>query len=594
MTHKHGVFDSDTHFIINPITRQIRNEGSRKTTLIQYDHNSERFTFELDRYIEGHDMSLSNKVEVHFMNIDAVTKETHKDVYIADDLQISETDKNKVICSWLVSSKATQLIGTLNFILRFCCLVDGEVTYAWNTAVASIGISQGINAGDTIVDEYSDVLEKWKAELFNAGYINAATMQNDISVLNARMNTFTSLPNGSTTGDAELQDIRVGADGVTYDTAGEAVREQFSNIIGTLQDTRVDYIQTLTEIPGKYVQDTGKIFDNSSYSMSEPIYVQSGYTVSFTARGYKTQVAMISRLNEDKTHSCLVTSVDSTDRLYTYTVNEDMWLVFTWNATASYSLRITANIPNIITALSESISNQGMDCFDKVTNSIKKEDYVSLSLFSKFGVVGDSYASGEVYYNGGFHDIYNISWGQILARKLGTECVNFSKGGISTKGWLNNSKGLSLMLSTAPQDIYYLALGINDANNYGEEYIGSISDIHENYKQNADSFYGNYGRIIGNIKDHAPNAKIIMFTIVPTTDMKARYNDAIIEIATHFGIPYIVQTDDIFFTSEFYTENKVQSHPVAIVYSGMANAFERLIKKCIINNIEYFKDLYMY
>ena len=223
MTHKHGVFDSDTYFIINPITRQIRNEGSRKTTLIQYDHNSERFTFELDRYIEGHDMSLSNKVEVHFMNIDAVTKETHKDVYIADDLQISETDKNKVICSWLVSSKATQLIGTLNFILRFCCLVDGEITYAWSTAVASVNISQGINAGDSIVEEYSDVLEKWKAELFNAGYINAATMQNDISVLNARMNTFTSLPNGSTAGDAELRDMRVGADGATYDTAGEAV-----------------------------------------------------------------------------------------------------------------------------------------------------------------------------------------------------------------------------------------------------------------------------------------------------------------------------------------------------------------------------------
>lgn len=63
-------------------------------------------------------------------------------------------------------------------------------------------------------------------------------LSNEIEVERARINSFTALGEGSTTGDAELQDIRVGFDGITYETAGEAVREQFYKLNGDIHGTK--------------------------------------------------------------------------------------------------------------------------------------------------------------------------------------------------------------------------------------------------------------------------------------------------------------------------------------------------------------------
>ena len=139
MGHIHGVLDTDAHFVISPITRAIKNESNKKITLIQFDHNSERLTFDFPRYIEGHDMSICNQVEIHYLNSSySDKKEFRKGRYMVDDLQISPDDTGKVICSWLISQNATQLVGKLSFRLRFKCVENGVITYASPSVVPGV------------------------------------------------------------------------------------------------------------------------------------------------------------------------------------------------------------------------------------------------------------------------------------------------------------------------------------------------------------------------------------------------------------------------------------------------------------------------
>lgn len=153
--HTHSVHDADSHFRIDPISRKIINESSTKSHLMQYDHNSERFTFEIPKEIEGHNVMDCNVVEIHYSNMG------NDGVYDVTDMELVG-DIAKF--SWLVSANATQIVGLLSFIIRFACVADdGSVDYAWHTDVyEKIKISRTINNTDTVYAQYADVLEQWK------------------------------------------------------------------------------------------------------------------------------------------------------------------------------------------------------------------------------------------------------------------------------------------------------------------------------------------------------------------------------------------------------------------------------------------------
>ena len=61
-----------------------------------------------------------------------------------------------------------------------------------------------------------------------------------VNTLNSRIDNIATLPEGSTTGDAELREIRVGADGTVYETAAKAVQTQVSNLQDGIDELKGD------------------------------------------------------------------------------------------------------------------------------------------------------------------------------------------------------------------------------------------------------------------------------------------------------------------------------------------------------------------
>lgn len=124
-------------------------------------------------------------------------------------------------------------------------LVDQYVNAKLDTFANKSDLSIFEEKVNESVETQNQNIESFKTEV-NTSLSNQNTSINQttnaqnskITTLESRMDTFTNLKEGSTTGDAELADVRVGADGTKYTSAGKAVREQ----VGKLNEDLTHYI----------------------------------------------------------------------------------------------------------------------------------------------------------------------------------------------------------------------------------------------------------------------------------------------------------------------------------------------------------------
>lgn len=130
-----------------------------------------------------------------------------------------------------------------------------------------------------------------------------ASLTNEINVLDARMDEFASLPEGSTTADAELVDIRVGADGKTYQSAGDAVRGQLADLKSEISD--LPYIELFDKsavYAGHEIADNGGESISAGYNISDYIPFDTSAITFFSGLSSTPTSKRIGYYNSSKTY----------------------------------------------------------------------------------------------------------------------------------------------------------------------------------------------------------------------------------------------------------------------------------------------------
>lgn len=176
LIHDDILVDADAKCVIDVESKKIEC-SSPKNALVQYDHNSERIGFTMPRYVDGHDMSLVDRIVIKYLNV------RKNDMYIVDDLSVTEDGEN-ITFTWLVSGNATQEVGSLVFLVNFRCYDDeGRITYNWSTKPCStFSIMEGVTSMDSNPLELYDFWARYGEKVDNTMAL-ADKLEEDVNSL---------------------------------------------------------------------------------------------------------------------------------------------------------------------------------------------------------------------------------------------------------------------------------------------------------------------------------------------------------------------------------------------------------------------------
>ena len=153
---------------------------------------------------------------------------------VLNDCKIVDAEKG------VVEVKLTRQVNAIPGHVKCLLKIIGDEGFVLKTKTFVVDVSKTLS-DDAIVssDEFCalEVALGKVQDIDNRFAQTNAQLSQEIDVERKRIDNFNTLQEGSTTGDAELKDIRIGHDGVTYANAGTAVREQIKQVASKFEQS---------------------------------------------------------------------------------------------------------------------------------------------------------------------------------------------------------------------------------------------------------------------------------------------------------------------------------------------------------------------